>query len=306
MNAITPRTASTAVASLMTLKQGLANVANTIPASGGDPYLRMLTDGQWVFGADDIEVADNDVWAVNIFSVLHGYVCWTQYPKDERTGKQIKKNDKLGEVLVPSSEPKPLKSSLHDHSPWEWSDAVSFQLKGKEGENAGEQVLYNVSSKGGLGAAQKLLDAITKQLDDDIEHPVPLVKLLSDHYPHSTYGRTYFPIFEIVGWATLDGAAEAAAPAPEPEPAKPTRTRKASVPEVKPEPTKQPEHETVAQAAETPMQKMRRELAEMEAEEARLLAVETAKLLEAEKSKIETPPAQSAGEPEIRRRRRSA
>ena len=55
---------------------------------------------------------------------------------------------------------------------------------------------------------------------------VPILSLDSDSYKHPTYGKTYFPVFEIVRWVGLDGteqsvdeikAAEEAAAAAEPK-----------------------------------------------------------------------------------------
>jgi hypothetical protein len=37
------------------------------------------------------------------------------------------------------------------------------------------------------------------------------VRLKKDHYVHKSYGRIYTPVFEIVEWASMDGAAEAPA-----------------------------------------------------------------------------------------------
>lgn len=282
MNTVVNRTAGSAVAALQSLSSALSNVAATLPTSGGDPYLRLQKDGTWVYGQENTEIEPGSTWAVNIFSIEHGYSCWTDHPKDPKTGKQPK-NEKVGEVMVGASQAKPVKTTLPDHSPWEWRDQVSVQIKGYEGEDAGTELLYNTTALGGTNAIKGLIDAIQKQLVDDIAHPVPIVELQSDSYVHGTWGKTYFPVFEIVGWMSVEGAeavkeVEELAPAPEPasEPAKPPRTRRAStVPATGKAETPQPQHETVAQAVEqatlngeTPVQRMRRELAEAEAAEA--------------------------------------
>jgi hypothetical protein len=57
--------------------------------------------------------------------------------------------------------------------------------------------------------------AIANQVDADQSKPVPVVKLKKEHYQHKSYGRIYTPIFEIVEWVGMDGAApEAEAEAP--------------------------------------------------------------------------------------------
>lgn len=315
MNQVVNRTAGSAVAALQSLSKGLSNVVATIPTSGGDPYLRMQTDGSWVYGQDNIEVEPQSEWAVNIFSFRHGYASWEDNEKDAR-GRQ-KKNEKVGEVMVSMQETKPLKTSLEDTG-WEWADQVSVQLKCVKGEDKGEQILYSTTSKGGLNAIAKLIENVQKQLAADQAHPVPVVQLNSDHYPHPTYGKTWYPVLDIVAWASLDDendVAEEEEPEkePEPEPAKPTRQRRAStVPTTKPAETKQPDHETVAQAVETLAQRLRRELAEAEvAEEAERITREapdvTRAASPAELASIRAAEQQApAGQPEIRRRRRTA
>jgi hypothetical protein len=47
----------------------------------------------------------------------------------------------------------------------------------------------------------------------------PIVRIGNDSYQHSSYGKTYTPVMEIVGWADMNGHEEGAeagdAPAPE-------------------------------------------------------------------------------------------
>lgn len=319
MNTVVNRTAGSAVAALSSLKTGLANVVATLPTSTGEPYLRMQKDGTWVYGQEDTEVEPGSTWAINIFSFRHGYSSWTDHPKDPRTNKQPK-NEKVGEVMVAMTDHKPSKNTLDDTG-WEWRDQVSVQLKCMSGEDKGEQVLYNTTALGGTNAIAKLIEAIQKQLIDDDGHPVPVIELQSDSYNHTQWGKTYFPIMNIVGWVSLDGeemaeqAAEPApAPEPAPEPAKPSRTRRAStVPSTKPAETKQPDHETVAQAveqaSETPKQRALRMLAEAEAEEAAAAAAAdpqmTRALSPAERAAVQQAAAQPAADTGVVRRRRN-
>lgn len=197
MNAVTTRAAG-AIASLSSLKQGLQNVAAHIPATNTDPFMRMEKDGNWVYGADNIEVEDGSIWAVNPLSLKHGYSCWTNYDAALK-----KKNDKLGEVMVSMNAPKPDRSTLQDFDPWKWSDQLSFQLICTNGADKGEQALYSTTSVGGMNVVAKLVNAIMEQLDKDPEHPVPLIELESDSYNHKQYGKTFVPVFNIKGWTEL-------------------------------------------------------------------------------------------------------
>lgn len=235
MNEVAHRS-STAVAALQGLKTGLTNVAATIKTSATDPYLRLLTDGSWVYGAENIEVEPDSGWAVNPLSIMHGYTCWSDDPK-------AKTNENLGEVMVPATSPLPDVNSLPDHG-YPWNQQVSLQLRCMDGEDAGEQVLYKTSSKGGMGETKKLIAAIIKQLDDDPDHIVPVVNLRNDHYQHKKYGKTYVPILQIEKWVSMDGLEEETAeqgPEPvkqqakaEPAPKATAKTKAQSTPKVNP------------------------------------------------------------------------
>lgn len=197
MNELTNTSAaSTAVAALAGLRQGLANVRQSIPQTG-DPFLRLLKDGGWVYSAENIEVEDGSTWAVNPMSLRHGWVSWTDNKNE--------KNKIVGEIMVPMTAPIPLETELRDTG-WRWDRQVSFQLKCMSGEDMGEQTLYKTVSVGGMNAVSKLVGDIMAQLDKDPEHPVPIIQLLSDSYLHKVYGKTYVPVFRVVGWASMTAA----------------------------------------------------------------------------------------------------
>lgn len=270
---VATRAGNTAVAALQNLKHGLANVQAAIPVTNTEPFLRLLKDGLWVYGAENINVEDGSTWAINPLSIKHGFVCWTDYPASLK-----KKNVKVGSRMVPATEPKPDFASLPVHKDehsgdagWAWTDAVSFSLMCVSGEDKGEQVLYSTNSVGGLNACAELIGKIMTQLDNDPARPVPVVELLCDHYQHATYGKTYYPVLALRSWVPLtdempdldeDGEpveAEAPAgtaqtanvqptePAPAEQAAAPRRRRAAgSVPETKQ--TEQPAASTAAAA----------------------------------------------------------
>lgn len=204
-NAVTQRGASsTALAGLASLKQGLANVAQTMPVSSIDPYLRLLQDGGWVYGQENIDVEPGSLWAVNPLSLRHGWACWTDYPE-----KMKKKNEKLGERMVAMTVALPDFNDLPEFvdeksgDEWEWKQQISFSLVCLTGEDKGVQVLYPVRSVGGMNAAQKLINDIIKQIGDNPDRPVPVVELMADHYPHKNYGKTYFPVIRVDHWVSM-------------------------------------------------------------------------------------------------------
>jgi hypothetical protein len=107
---------------------------------------------------------------------------------------------------------------------------VGFSLKCVNGEDAGLEVRYTVTSVGGKRAVQGLAAAIAAQVETNPDLPVPVVRLKKEHYQHKEYGRIFTPIFEIVGWVNLDGKATsgeaAAAEAPAADEAAPGRRRR--------------------------------------------------------------------------------
>lgn len=216
-------TAGGAIASLQNLKAGLANVKATTKTKGGEPIMRLGRDGKWIFGAENLEVEAGSKWAINPLSLQHGFICWKVIPQGSKEKPEL-----LGEEMVSMFEAKPLKGSLPDYG-HEWADCLSFNILCLDGEDEGEQMLFKTSSTGGLKASLEFVGQLMAHLDADADHPVAVVELKSDSYQHKTYGKTYFPVFDIVDWVGMDGVAEApaAAEAPKEEP--------------KQEPVKQPE-----------------------------------------------------------------
>lgn len=198
MNTVAKQTGSSAIAALQSLKSGLVNVQSSLPATSGDPLLRMGRDGLWVYGPENVEVEEGSLWAVNPMSIKHGYVCWTDH--DQKKGP--KKNELLGERMVPMTQPKPAKEQLPDLG-WDWVDQVAFDLVCVSGEDKGEQVSYKTTSVGGVRAVHGLIDMIIKQIDADPGNPVPCITLETDTYDHKVWGKTYVPIFQLRNWVPL-------------------------------------------------------------------------------------------------------
>ena len=286
MNALTQR-ASGAIASLSNLKSGLQNVAATIVTSGGDPFLRLLTDGVWVYGADNVEVQDGSLWALNPFSIMHGFVSWTDHP-----GKQA--NEIVGEVMVPAGSPLPIQSELQDTG-WPWTQQLSVQLRCMNGEDVGTQVLYKTSSTGGMNALKATINKIMAHIEEDIETPVALVSLETDHYMHKKWGKTYVPVLDVQKWIALADEAPDVDDEPANEPvaeAKPARTRRTA----EQAPASKPATETKpADDGTVPVSAADRKAA---------LLAEIAKLESGGNTKEPEPAADGHGEPAPRRRRR--
>ena len=171
----------------------------------GSVILKMDKRGDWVFGADQTEVDEGTLWAVNPFSFVHGYIAWGD-------------GEVLGEKMVSVSHPLPEMDAAPAGAKRGWETQVGMSLKCISGPDNGLEVRYNVTSVGGKRAVQGLAVAIAQQVESDQTKPVPVVTLKRDHYTHKSYGKIYTPMFEVQEWMSMDGGkaeepAEEAAPA---------------------------------------------------------------------------------------------
>lgn len=211
----------TGLGALGALKTGLANVRTKLPEIASSPYLRLLKDGDWVFGQEDNAVAKGAEAVINPLSIKHGYSCWTNRQPGEG------KNENLGEIMVGLNAALPAMHELEQKidpqtgRPAPWKDQMSVDVKFLGGKHKGTQVMWKVSSVGGLNAAKGILDAILAKLDEGTPFVCPIVTLDSDSYKHTTYGKTYTPKIEIVGWMDLEGNEEDGEDAPAAELPKP-------------------------------------------------------------------------------------
>jgi len=190
--------------SVKSLATALRSIESNV-GGAGLVILKMDKTGHWVFGADQTEVEDDSLWAVNPFSFVHGFIAWGD-------------GEVLAESMVSVAEPLPEVAPAPPASKRGWEMQVGMTLACTNGEDEGMQARYNVTSVGGKRAVQQLAVAIAEQVEKDQSKPVPVVRLKKEHYQHKSYGRIYTPIFEIVKWVSMDAAPEAeAAAADEPE-----------------------------------------------------------------------------------------
>jgi hypothetical protein len=176
------------------LEAGLQNVQSSIQGgTGGMPFLRLLKAGYFVYGAENIEVEPGSEWAVNPYSLMHGFACWAP-------------GELLDERMVPFTQQPPNKAELPDLGQ-SWDQQVAMQLACVTGEDAGTNVLYKGTSTGLRNATKELINAIISQLQVDKELIVPIVELETDSYNHKQYGQIFYPILTIKKWNTIEGDA---------------------------------------------------------------------------------------------------
>lgn len=190
------------VGSLTTALRGLQ------PASGGTGFaiLKMDKTGHWVFGADQTEVEDDSLWAVNPFSFVHGYIAW---------GDGVVLSEKMTSI----SNPKPMIEGAPPGATRGWEDQIGMSLKCISGEDSGLEVRFSSTSVGGKRGVQELAARLAEQVDKDQSKPVPVVTLKKEHYQHKSYGRIFTPVFAIVKWSSMAVDASPELPLAEPAPA---------------------------------------------------------------------------------------
>ena len=164
----------------------------------GSVILKMDKGGHWVYGANQTEVEDGTLWAVNPLSFVHGFIAWGE-------------GEVLDEKMVPVTEPRPEVGAPPPGASKGWEVQVGMGLKALGGADKDLEVRYTVTSVGGKRAVQQLGVAIAAQVETDQSKPVPVVRLKKDHYQHKSYGKIYTPVFEIIDWVAMDGSADAAA-----------------------------------------------------------------------------------------------
>ena len=208
-------------ANISNMVAGLAASASTVKNTGGDLYMK-FAKGDWSYGVEETAPESDSVWAINPNSFQHGWTAW---------GSKGRGNEgaNVGEKMVSATQPLPLESDLPDVN-GDWSSCIGMQLRCLNGEDAGLQVLFKSSSVGGRNAYASIIEQLVERAQAGEQKLVPVVRLESDSYKHSKYGKLFTPILKVDHWLSMSDAATPDAvtePEPEPEPAQRTRAARA-------------------------------------------------------------------------------
>jgi len=197
---------------LSQLSTGLAQAGQRISSGSSEfPFIKLDKGGDWVFGADAHEVTDG-LWAINPNSFIEGFIAWGE-------------GELLGEEMAPMAGTPIIGSSLPEAEGAKrgWEKQVGFHMVAISGEFTGQQVIYKVSSKGGVKAVRDIVAKVVNQINGGDADIVPVVELLSDSYKHKTYGKINVPVLSVDHWQSMndvDTALEDEAPPAEKAPAK--------------------------------------------------------------------------------------
>jgi hypothetical protein len=194
--AIAHTPAGGALASLTALAEVLNNVDTSyVVGRSGLPMLQFKRDGSgtWSFGQRRTVVEDGSSWAVNPTTFKWGHICFNEANKPT-------------ERLVSVSQLKPDVTQLPDTG-FEWQELWGVNLKCIDGTDAGTEVVFKTSTVGGVQAVASLIDMVRDRLNSG-QHGgkvAPIVHLEKDSYPHSQFGKVWFPVFTIKDWMPLSG-----------------------------------------------------------------------------------------------------
>jgi hypothetical protein len=209
-------------------KAGQANIAK-VARSNRVSFLRMDKSGDWYYGTDDTEASGKIAYVLPLGGV-HGWQCWADTDLDGVAPEL------LGSEMTAVKFPMPECPEAVPKNGREWVQTLGISMV-----IDGEPITYTSNSLGGKTAIGDLGTAQTEQYAEvgDDGPMVAKVELASDWYKHKKYGKTYYPIFKVLGWVDQPPVgAEAAKPAPAkkapakapPPPAKkaPAKARRAS------------------------------------------------------------------------------
>jgi hypothetical protein len=176
--------------SVASLTTALRSIETEI-GPAGVVIIKMDKTGHWVFGADQTEIEDDALWAINPFSFVHGFIAWGD-------------GEVLGEKMVSVSQPLPELDAAPPNAKKGWEAQVGLSMKCISGEDKGMEARYTTTSVGGKRSVQALAVAIATQVEKDQTKPVPVVLLKKEHYTHKSYGRIFTPIFGVQEWVSMD------------------------------------------------------------------------------------------------------
>jgi hypothetical protein len=197
-------TALTALTALTTTLNGVDT--RGVASRSGRPMLQFKArdnNGTWFFGHKRTIPEAGSSWAANPTTFQRGYICWGDG------------NKKLGERLLPVSQPMPNIAELPDLG-FKWQEEWAVGMKCLGGIDSGTEVVFTMSTDGGIQAITGLLDTVRDRLNGG-QHDgkiAPIVLLEKESYPHPQYGKTWKPLLTIVEWMPLDGPAPVPVPAP--------------------------------------------------------------------------------------------
>jgi hypothetical protein len=217
----------------------VATMNGSVPAiHGADPYssygakvgtqgtFLTFKNGEYLAGQDAKEIPLGTKLAANMPGLRIGWRRWfADQLTDDRTILLIEQNAIEPRNMLGDADPDlwETDNTGKKRDPWQLTNVLEMV----DGE--GESYIYATGSKGGIGAIGRLCKEYGKAYR---QRPgqVPIVELGRDSYMHKEFGKTYFPVFTIVGWTDENSLTIEGGDNPEPSKAEPTPPAAAAAP----------------------------------------------------------------------------
>lgn len=182
------------------LVSSLASLASAKNTLMGQSLLRLARGGVWVCGQNNEVLDVGTTLVVNPASMQSGYIAWYGGAIEE----EVMQNLSLGPVDA-STLKKDVKSGTippgeteADGNGWETQLAVDLITQ----DEVPLQLVYKVSSQGGIRAILTLAGDIAKGVSENSDRVYPIVELSTDSYMHKKkqFGEVFTPELIIIGW----------------------------------------------------------------------------------------------------------
>ena len=192
MSETLPATRDALLNALVQTKQDISSAV-----SDGVQFLK-FSKGEWLFGADMQELAEDDVFVVNVKGIRRGFIAWP-----EEGGAP------LGEEMSGLFETPIVREQLPEVGA-DWTVQFSFELLCIQGEDKGEAMRFTTNSQGGRNACSRVLTEIIDKVKSGDEEYLPALKLGVSSYVHKkkSIGKVWTPVLDIVGWYAEDDTEE--------------------------------------------------------------------------------------------------
>ena len=211
--------------SLDDMMAGLQNITDHEQPQDYLAILKLSKGGQWNYGKEDNEVAEDSRWRIFPDTFRHGYKDWfggkpiysKMYLAGQRTIQAIQLELLSREDALRQFDPELNDDQIATILAAKGKDGCQrtltyeFDLRCVAGENEGAFVRYSNGSLSGKEAVAKLSALIGGQ-GALSEYFFPVVQLETTWYKHDKWGRIYKPIFKVVGWENARGEPEQAEP----------------------------------------------------------------------------------------------
>lgn len=185
------------------LKKALSESAKVISTNGPQLLKMDRQNGSWSYGAEHHPVNADDLWAVNPYSFVHGYIAWSD--SGTVVGEEMVSN-----LSSPSLPPVPSRPTPGASKGWQVQ--VGFSLKGISDNVKDVEARYFAVSAGGRKEVSKLLGAIVNRISVNPTLIVPVISLSHSFYMHQvkSHGKVFTPVFDVKDFIGVNGEKSAA------------------------------------------------------------------------------------------------